>query len=611
MLQLKVKEIFLDLNTNTIATITMVNPVFDAEHLARAFSYQFNIPATPLNLSTLGYINRLDSSKSVKKVDAELWIMGTVFDKGKLKIVGVNEKGLKVHFQNSPQTLLEDLEAININEILPTIQVPQTLDGGFWQLEPANPPGDYSVQINSNTYTLSLAQSAGMTTKPEVINHFIPLINADYPGTASQGGSNLLELSDEGINPYEVYHNYLNFTLISSRTVMEAQQSNLLSLADDIIDTPVESYAFPMHYNPGFYRPNNSFFESWINYWHDAQKTNTPRQILEWEHTYVPMVRLPYLLKQIVAQAGLTDIEGDWWDITDSQQLVIYNNKALDEARAEQYAAGMRYLNGFVQSFDLNDHVLEISCKDLLLMVATQFALYLDTAKGSLFLNKKKAQLDREAIDWTSKVEPEFNFDLITKEGFELKYNTDENEKEYFDDQLTNKTITEGDTPFNLPFWSLYETVFSDNGETLISARQDQQGFSAVSGNEGEYTLRLLFDRGKHKDSGASEDYNQTGHKTLDIHSTSIGTYSLAWDGDDGLYEQFHKNVLELTQKPIITKIVRLHIGDITKMREWEQTKVLIIQPEGQVIGIVRQVQFKVSNRKTNTILATVQIVKL
>lgn len=80
------------------------------------------------------------------------------------------------------------------------------------------------------------------------------------------------------------------------------------------------------------------------------------------------------------------------------------------------------------------------------------------------------------------------------------------------------------------------------------------------------YTPRLLFYRGFRND-GNGEPYPLGSYHNYDYDENRIGNYSLSWDGDDGLYNVWWKDYLNvISGSRTITIPVRLNLNDLLNL---------------------------------------------
>ena len=309
---------------------------------------------------------------------------------------------------------------------------------------------------------------------------------------------------------------------------------NMQAYLASLITTPVDSHGFPVIRNLFFYGTNNSLYQAYINYWHDDSFLDNTKQVEKiWETTWTPFVKLQYVLTKIIENTELSGIAGDWWTIPDSAKLSIYNNVALDKLLQEEYPEGLRWLNGGKSSFNLNDHVPEMTARELLNAVKELFALYDVIEDDQLKLNKKNTQLQQDPIDWTEKAEPEYANTKVSRQGLKLDYTDDPNDLAFKSDQLLPYTLGDGQQEITTLIGVPYELSYGDTQhpdyntwKTLILS----QGGTSDELEHNEYTLRLFFDRHIQQDA-QGDDYWMSCHSETDTAGTVIGDYSLDFDG--------------------------------------------------------------------------------
>jgi len=80
-----------------------------------------------------------------------------------------------------------------------------------------------------------------------------------------------------------------------------------------------------------------------------------------------------------------------------------------------------------------------------------------------------------------------------------------------------------------------------------------------------------------------------------DLQDNPIGNLSLYLHGSTGLYQTHHKGVAELQSTGSIVKNTKLDIQDILYALKWENSKRKIIGDDGEYTGVIKSIQFKIS----------------
>jgi len=610
MFAIRIKNQYLDLNPKTAISIRMNNPIFDADNFPRTWTLPFSVPLTPRNLAVLGYPNLINFAGKKKIENATLYIEGLPFETGTFTITNASDKFIKATFQNIDLTFLKNLDKIKINKILETIAIPQNT-AAQTKLSAANPPATYSLNVNNVNF--SLDGTSGYSDPAEVAGYFSIQINQVFSNLTTVETPDRLIFNPQNGEELQIQI-FQGWTVFSNNAPALANQSNMTDYITDSHTNGNTKIAFPTYYNDAQYENGNPAFEGYINYYENGQlKQNTPQTTEQFEHTVVPFVRIPYIFEQIVANSDIKAISGDFYNLADTQQLVIYNNYALDQISEyfDVSTSAIRFLNGFKASIDLNQHIPDISAKDALKLL--DFAnVYYEIKGETLYIRNKINQLLQPAISWTKKAEPGYNIEYEDREGFSLEYPTDDTDIAKRANQLTPITIGEGVEPITLPIGTIYEDMRSiflnpDSFTWSVPIIQQKGSSDELKIGMNETGIKLLFDRGLQNNSRGNT-YPFGTHKSTNYEGNSVGTYTLDWSGINGIYEKFWKQYLPLLQGDTITKKIRLEIADILEVRKWENSRRTIRHPNGHLSGVIKTISFKID--QTGISAATVEFIK-
>lgn len=601
MIGIKIEDDFLNMDSNTSMNITEVNPMFDNENIKRAFSYPFKIPDTALNKRKLKQLDRLDSTSTNLKLDAELWILGVPVESGFVKVTGNGSDYIQIRFENKEQDMLDTLESIKINDILETVEVPWTGNAfaifEYFKNGSGEFIGLYRIQIDQNIY---FKPQSLPTTGTEVSDYFKNEINADYPGFADSSTGDELHL-EIALYPDAViqYDGTLQLTWTSALDIVEDKRQSFHDFVDaNILDASAD-YAFPVIKNKSFYDVSNTEFQEYINFWSDGSFINNTAHDEEvWEHTFVPLVKLKYIFSKIIDQvSSITSISGTFYNLADTQNLLIYNNVALDEVTYADYTGTLQYFNHYKQSFDLNDHVPEITAKAFLFTFLKGFKLFGVIESGVLNIYKKTDQISLPAIDWTHKANAKYTGQVNEKKGFLISLSEDANDLNTSSTQLQPYTVGLGGIPVTVPFGTLVEesdfATYPTSHSWKIPVAIQKGTSSAGKLGKNNYTFRLLLYRGLQDDSN-NNSYPMAQNSSTDYAGTEIGSYSLDIDGDKGLYDESYKNIIEMEEADVISMLMTLNISDILTLKKWKNSKRKIFTEKGEFIALVKSFQFKV-----------------
>jgi hypothetical protein len=612
MFAIRIKDTYLDLDPRAAISIRMNNPIFDADNFPRTWTLPFSLPLTPRNLAVLGYPNLINFSGKKKIENTVLYIEGLPFETGTFTIKKSSDQYISAVFQNVDLSVLDQLEKINIHEILETVPIPQT-NVAQTILTIDSPPGDYSLNVNNMNYQLDASDILIYPDAISVAGQLELLINADFPNWAAANTPNELIISPPvGENlSLQVFE---GVNVQTNTPPAAANQANMKDYVEDSVVNGNNKISFATIFNPAFYENANANFEGYINYVEDGvMKENEPELSRQFVHTLIPFVRLSYIFERIVANSDIKAIAGDFFELADTQQLIIYNNYALDQISEyiDVVTASTRYLNGFKAEIDINQHVPELTAKEALNLLG--FAnVYYEFKGETIYIRKKIGQLLQPATDWTKKAEPSINQDFAEEEGFSLRYPTDDTDTAKRSGQLTELKIGDGGDPLILPIGTLYEdtrSVFLDpDAFTWAIPYIEQKGSSdELNIGKNETGVKLLFDRGNRQNS-RDNNYPYATHKDVDYKAQSVGTYTLDWSGATGIYETFWKQYLPLLQGDTVSKNIRLNIQDILDIRKWENSRRTIRHPNGHLSGVIKTISFKID--QTGISPAIVEFIK-
>lgn len=602
MLKIRIDTQYLDLAVDTELTITLHNPAFDNDAGEHLYSFPFRFPWTENNISILQNPQRLDTNGNAK-FSASLEIEGLPFEQnGVLTLIGqaFDGQGGSAVFKNETADFLDDLSRIKINEILDTIS-PTSVATAEWLLDTTiDPPHIYTLSIGGVPFSYN---APGTDDKLGVLAALQTLINAEYPNLSSVTGALQLSLDAETMNDYSL-GSLDGLSVVSVTTLGDARQQALASHVDGINNTPVSSHCFPSFWWDGFYAGNNKgFFQNKINVWLDGTTiTNTAKAGANdgWEHTYIPFVKLPYVFQKIADQ--LSDISS-WkgeMDDTEIQQLILFNNQALDQVYHDRQSDNSKlYLNGFKSTFQLNDHVPDITALDLLKNFLTIFALYFTRIGSTIYFHKKQDQLTPDPIDWTHLSEPHFSATRTGQEGFKIEY-SDTNDLATTSGQLSEYTSGAGENIYTLPFHTVRFANLVLTSNTIAKLPITKQKGSSDEGGLGQndYKFRLLFYRGLQPAANA-DTYPFATHDHKNYENTVLGPLSLDIATPvNGLYGQYHKGVANLiADGQPVKRSTRLSIHDILELRKWTNARRIVQLADGQMVGVIKSVQFKVNTK--------------
>ena len=622
MLALRLNGKYLTLAPNASANVNLINPLFDRDGAERLYTFPFKLANSPENLVALQQANRIDRRGGrTTFTEAKMILQHQEFETaGVLELDGqaYTAKEISVVFKNEVPLLMEQLEKVQVNQILETVAVAASVPEAVfvWQQDVAA-PALFQVGIGGNQYSYD---APGATLPSAIAQNLSDQINADFPGVAVwTPGQETIRIASEdidglGFDPAQ----FTNVSLLEFLTLGQQAQLRMQEFVDAISFVPDNRLTFPYLYWENFYSGGVVNYFKRMNTWVDGEYVHNEESSLtnEWKTSFVPLVRVPYVLSKVAEQVPgyLTGFLG-FLETEDAQALVFLWNRALDQIYQNRYADGeLYYLNGFQQNIDLNQHVPGLSASDLIQSLARFFACWMKLVGTKLYFIKKQAQLQHPPKDWTHLAEPAYAAQRKWQRGFSLEYPDLREEDAVFygaDGQLAPKASGEGFHEMPLPAGSAKvatPAVLPGTG-TLLCPWLHQPGSSEGAGTgKNDCSFRLLFDRGL-QPTTSFDNYVMATHGNTDVNGGTDGSLSLDLAAEDGLYERHHKGVAQLlADGEEVTVAVRLGIGELLEIRKWENSRRLVRFPEGQLVGVIKSVQFKASQRGLS--IAKVVLVK-
>lgn len=603
MFSLRLNDTALTLPADARIRVVLSCPLFDRDRILRTFSYPFGLPLTAQNQRALRHAHRFDAGSAWGAQECQLWISGGQYERGELVSLGSDDTAIDAVFRNLPVTVVEDLGNLKINELLETIAIPETGPDAEVVLTITTPPFAYDITIGGINYVLGIGGSSGMSTA-DVGVYFRDLINADYPGMASSNTTQLI-LDSAMVNDHNVDWSVMTgFTIATYITPGEAAQQNFLNYVESVVGTPVDSHAWPVVEWAGLYEGKNSLYEGTVNPVFDGQGLENVENADEtkFKYTYIPMVRVPYILEKIRAAAGIGYLDG-YVNNADFAALLVLNNLTCDKSYYDYYEDEQnKYLNGFTQSINLNNHVPKMTALDFLKKLAAGLNLIIEYKDGGLWLTKSLDLVSAAAANYSEYVQPgRYNFQIAKPEGVTLKYPDNDKEGYSVVGQLEDYVLGDGGKEQVLPFGTMYVNngFLLDHGTYRCPITQ-QSGKSPIFGaNATDMALSLVFYRGI-KQTSEAEDYAYATHDELDTdEATVIGGLSLELDGTYGLVAQNFGSMLGYGDLSEIDVVAIVPESELYRLKKWTNARIYFYHPNGPVTMVLKSVEFEVGGRET------------
>lgn len=595
MLALRINNTdLLDLDPATALSVTLANPALDPQGIARTYSYPIRIPLTPANRVALQHQNRLDSRSRSSYIPQDISLDGIPFETGRAYIEEHTDRHSEITFQNADLTSIDALANIKIRDLLGVIAIPQT-EKTRYVLTAAGGP-NFLITINGTLYS---AGGLGVS-RADALNALAAAINADYPGIASYNvGLDQFILTTDA-ETFVVSYSVADFSLVSEQTLSDAREKNLQAYITAAASAGTYPVAFPVVYAPEFY-PRPLDYRFYINHRIDnTYLTNGYGIAFGWATTYVPFVRLRYILDLIAAELGIADIIFDLptEQADDLNSILIYNNVTLDNLRRENSLVhGIEEKNGFRTSINLPDHVPDYTAAELLDALKGYFNLHLRFERNRLFFRPNLRQTTSPARNFTSITNPAYQRTTNPGGGVTLTFAADTSLR--WSPTHDDVVVGDGTNRHILPAQPLHDRrlpLFEQANEYWqVAAIEAQTGTSAPLDLETEnLTLRIFYDRGQQANE-TGKIYWMGSTEITDYDDNPLGAVRLALEGTAGIYATFWRGWTQLLFSPVITRITALSLAQLIDLRTWTNTLVNIHHPEGETLAVVERVQVKIT----------------
>lgn len=607
MFAIRLNDTILDLDDGAAVSLVLSCPLFDKDSTERVFSLPFSLPRTPHNEGAMRHTTRFDARRKTNVFSpAVLLIGGAEYETGELVVTGSNEQEIEVAFRNVPVGVFEDMALFKVNEILETIAVGQTGQGGFWKYSMQSYPSTYSISFEDAgiaSYTPGGGEDISIATLA-----FASQINNVVPGIVIGASGGVITLSAALVNEYPVTQT-VALALDEYKSEGDDDYDDMAAFIAGIIATPDDRVAFPTIRWEGAYANKAPHYRHILNNIADGVLQQNPEYAVDedWKWGLLPLVRWPYVMSKIEEQAGIT-FAGDVWDEADLQALLILNNYTLDYVQRDRYPVSSTlssddfvYQNSFLQEIDLNDHVPPLTGTDFVRAFMATFALFARYGDGYLKFYRKKDLVDAAPMDWTAYVSrDQYDHVIEVERGFTLDYTRRKEDK--FDPAVPGALDAyvsgDGEEKLFLPMHTIEieNTTTETHGVLRIPHTEQKCDTGYLGGKPSQYPLAFLFDRGLMTSSNASE-YPYATPDDQDDAPTSIGDFSLTLKEEKGLFAQWWDGVAGLDQRPALDIRVTLPLSEVLLLRKWKTGKARFFHPNGEVTLVIRSVEFSIPAR--------------
>lgn len=613
MLAIRINQSYIDLLPGTAVNFTMVNPVFDRDRFERIYSYPFSIPLSPHNQSIFRHAERLDANRAVEYDNVEIIIGGIPFENGKFILVRSTESTLSVRFENTPLSVLRKLEQIKVNTLDLPVSIPYSFQSRYgitFAFSGAQAALEFEIiQINEEIFIAPVGQH----------QQLVDAIHEVFPGTVTILNNQTTDFQAIIDTPDPTRPFYINTNVpgFDPTVYLRADLALIAGDADEtvgprIIDTISahldstlpgdDTHVFPCFYSEDFFNDEtNDFLRSALlnDYFNDTYPDSSPRIDRKISNSRVPQPFLKTVLDEISRAAGFNAFAGAFFENEDLKKLIIYANATIDRIITESHGHDEIYHNVGKLDFNLADGLPDITGLELLQHILSTFAVVYGFESGNITVSFIRDILKTEIEDWTDRAAPRYTQDFTVDDGYTLEYEDDSTENDT--EQLPVITVGAGGDTYKGGLGILKnidrirsEQIFSDRKMFHIEEPGRADTVKYINPNQ---KARIAFYRGVQNDE-VGNAYPLACHDNIDSLGNPVGELSLAWDGDAGRFENFWKELIRLeTAGDIVKQNVRLTVADLLRLKRFKQPRKRINHLKGNMVGVIKQVQFKASSR--------------
>jgi len=559
MIGFKIADDFLSLPPDTSITITLQNPIF-AENgiIPGSYSIPFNVPVNEQNIPLLGRQHVVESTaRFPRSILAHLFLKGTPWMQGELKIRKVNGSKYNVNFQSGIRNLGADFRDKRIRELVDQTYTVNT-NLYYKRIILQNKTGEtgpYTITVNGESFTF------------DTLQEFQPAIDAledvscfYYPDGWTDDTHALYIQGQPAWDP---------LTPIGVKVDDESRYNVILDAVDDFFadyiawlqqynsDTPPDDVIrFPMMENRGAYKEGVTY--GIIN--NQLSNTYVGNGVSDWisvnASSLSPCVMLRHVLDKI-EEFGNVKLKGEFIDDYTLQTLIFWNGNSLDVPL--ETLGDNRPLIFWRRVFNVNEFVPDLTVGELIKGLQTFFNLEVryDASNRTIWMNfRDNIVTNRAYVDLTDRSGPVLDFENEESEGLTLKSKADTADKYIRTGEL------DPDTPLVIGEGKLQiESILSSVPNGLHNASNEVFRPPQVEMEFREdFAARLMFYRGRQESA--------TG-KTYIAASQDTDTHSLAWTTDTGLYYTYWKNYVRfLLNRGHIERTINFHVKDLINL-DW------------------------------------------
>ncbi|MFN7609475.1 MAG: hypothetical protein ACK5QX_00845, partial [bacterium] len=396
----------------TSISLVKNNQIFNDNDIIKGdYSLSFEAPGgdeCPENAALLGNADVVPLNNLNQEIDAELYILDTFYDKGKLLVnsIGLNTYRLSLLFGLT--TLSDNIKNLRLRSILSNQS--RTIHSSYFikrvYIKPVG-TGPYKLKINdnylecTNSYSLAfkinteLGPLIGVEAEEIFVGNTLYGITPPYVKVTKL----TLNIQEEFfIEPIEETENAKNSWLIEADPETDYHNQINAFINPYLQNNPPDAaIRFPLVFNDRTYgeespqnnKCSNAYYNGnlVLNSVNWGAQNSRPFEIRNL-NTLHPFVRIKYVLDQIASSLN-TSFEGDFYtDVTTGKRL-IWN--AMPAAFAQKFIGSKPYIF-FKRTINLSELVPDITVIDFLKALQNRYnlAIYLNEKNGNIVIRYRE-----------------------------------------------------------------------------------------------------------------------------------------------------------------------------------------------------------------------------
>lgn len=627
MIQIYLGNKLLDMPEKYNITFSLLNPAFSNDAFPRVFSTNFRIPRTPKNESAFEFGTRFDTEVLDKEYFASLSIEGMPFKIGYLKIEGYDDDNIEIFFKSDALFASDYYSETSIKDLVSeTFTVPGD-NTHLYFLRLSQQTGKYHWQIKIGDLVFEKIYDTNVMTLTQVAPDIVAAINNEFPGAAGISGVVVVRIDLTGYGFPKVEFEDFN---TGTFTQMDAGTLHGPFVIRDLwqdyftanTEAGNENIRFPVIRNDEFYDEKNGKWLKYINYHSGSHKTNTPHEKdTGFQYNLSPQIRNNFILERLAASFKYTP--SGLYDDNDFAKLFLYNSIAIDRlewSEPDRFSITSstinRELNSYKYSFNINEHVPDISASEYLANFADFFNLFYIYKDGFLNIISRLNVLDTMPIDWTNKIDYDsYKVSLDAEGEYRIYFDEAKNDDYINSDIIIEVTNSEPKTSTKLEP-PVYHSRF-DFGDVPTAGTNDRRwkilkvrgkGNSEYHiGLDNEYGFRLFLYHGMVDDKlGGTittiRPYPFGSSDSKDINNNTLGNLQLDLSSEEhSVFTKYWEKWLSFKEKQkAISFGSVLTINDILLL-DWEQPLRYLIHENGMMTYIISKIDISVSETGINS----------